>query len=150
MTVDAVRVDGLREFMKELKQIDPALKAGISKENKAFIRPVADEARMAYMSKRTTNRGRGRGARSIRPIASAVRAQVAMGGAKTPYMLGQEFGSLRGPGKEHFPPWSGAAPGGGSGSHGWFFYPAVRRALPKLRGGYIKMLERVTGRAFPK
>lgn len=47
-------------------------------------------------------------------------------------LFGSEFGGGRSPGTHQFPPWVG--------KHGYWFWPTVRAALPRLRRQYIATL----------
>ena len=84
---------GMKEFRADLRGLDKALLKELQKENKLVANEVAGHARAAYtgMHKQFS----GRGASSIRGLASQTRAQVAIGSARAPYMLGQEFGANR-------------------------------------------------------
>ncbi|MGE3858114.1 MAG: hypothetical protein AB7G21_14240 [Dehalococcoidia bacterium] len=84
-------VDGLRAFRRELRGIGPEFPKALQQENKKFAQEVASSARDAYTALYKSRSGRG--AASIRGLATQTSAQVAMGTARTPYMLGQEFGA---------------------------------------------------------
>ena len=137
-----VNVQGLREFRTAIRRVGPDMPKALQQENKAVAGEVAGQARAAYVSVYTSRSGRGAG--SIRGLATQTRAQVAIGGARTPYMLGLEFGSNRFP---QFRPWSGPAPRG-RGSRGKFLYPALRAALPGLVQRYAQAIDKVAARAF--
>jgi hypothetical protein len=140
--VKVTGVEGLAKLAKDLRAIDPKLAKELQKTNKEAAGKVAQAAKSAYSGRHRQRSGKG--ASSIRPLATQTRAQVALGGARAPYMLGQEFGSAQGPNKQQFPPYSGNGP-----SAGYFFYPAVRAEADKLTETYAKALDQVIKPVFP-
>jgi hypothetical protein len=55
-------------------------------------------------------------------------------------MVGYEFGSIK---FRQFPP---ASPRLGMGSEGYFFYPTIRAAVPRVIDAYAQALERFIAR----
>lgn len=163
-----VLVTGLREFRTELRNVSRDLPKELQKENKAIAQEVAGKARTAYQS--LYQQRSGRGAASIRGLANQTRAQVAIGSARAPYVLGQEFGANQrqavagfrgsynyGPGARgssarrssmrQFPAYKPSPTG--RGGEGYFTYPTIRRMVPAIRMRYGSAIDRVTAKAFP-
>lgn len=136
---DAIRVHDLRGFARELRAASRAAPKVVQRENKRFAERVATTTRAEYSRQHPSMSGRGAG--SIRPLATATRAQVAIGSGRAPYVLGQEFGSIR---YRQFPAWRGSGPGAG-----YFLYPTVREELPELREDYLDAVGDALERAFP-
>ena len=155
--VSRIDVEGLPELRRALKGIDKKLPKLLQQANKLAVEPIAEDARTLYEREHPARRGRGR--RSIRATATQTRAQIAMGGTKTPYMLGQEFGSGQGPRKRQFPMrravlwgvprWRGGA-GQREGSEGNFLAPAIRDGVATLGERYDKIIDEMVRPAFPK
>lgn len=139
----ALRVDGLSDFRRGLSRANRDLGKKVGQANKALGERVVGNARSRYARHYTVRTGRTQ--RSIRASASQTRAQVKLGTQRTPWALGQEFGSDRLP---RFRPWTGKAPGG-KGSHGRFFYPAIREESEGIKQDYLKVLDTVVREAFP-
>lgn len=155
--VDRVEIEGLRAFGRELRRAGGELPKELKRENRAILAPVVGDAqRRWHMTPRSPARppgapttlqvGRGKAIKSIRPLVSVSAAKIAIGRPSLPYVLGQEFGSFGGLHKFQFPPRSDQL---GAGSAGWFLYPAVRAAIPKLKDQYLAAIDRVSRRAFP-
>ncbi|CAB4173418.1 hypothetical protein UFOVP945_60, partial [uncultured Caudovirales phage] len=92
--IEVYGADGLRQLSRDLSAIDKGLGKELQKVNRAAAETVAEEAERNY--ERLHPSKSGRGAKSIRSLASQTRAQVAFGSAKAPYIGGQEFGSKGG------------------------------------------------------
>lgn len=133
--VQVTGVEGLRDLARDLKRVEPALAKKLQRANKAAAEHIASAARGRYVAKHPSRSGKG--AASIRGLASQSRAQVAFGSARAPYVVGQEFGSNR---FRQFSPWSGKGPGG-RGSEGNFVYPAIRAEAEKLPEIYADLLD---------
>lgn len=135
---DAVKVNGLADFRRELKTIDAELPKELRKTNLAAAELVAKDAR-------TKANNQGGVARHVEPsiIAAATQgnAKLAWGGSKFPMAAGAEFGSIR---FKQFKPWRG------SGSDaGYFMFPAVRETREQFIEVYDEMLADLTRHAFP-
>ncbi len=126
-------VQGMAELRAALGASGPKLPRLVATANKRAAERVAAVARASYGRLHPPRTGRG--ARSIRAQATTRLAIVAMGGARTPYMVGQEYGSIR---HRRFPPHS---------TDGYFLNPAVRKELPGLREDYLGILEDVIAEA---
>lgn len=140
---DVVQIHGLNEFRRALNRVDRQLGRQIGQVNKRLGERVAVNARARYARHYSVRRGRV--PRSIRASASQTKMQVKIGRKTVPYALGQEFGSDR---FRQFRPWTGKGPGG-KGSHGRFFYPAIREETEGIRRDYLDELDKVVREAFP-
>jgi len=140
---DVTGAEGLRDLVRDLGRIDPALKKEIQKMNKAVAKTVADKAVTKYEQVFTWRTGRG--SASIRALASQTRAQIAFGSARAPYLVGQEFGSIQYP---QFGPRSGGGPtktrlGKDWGSAGRFVFPTIREEATGLPDLYADSLDSI-------
>jgi hypothetical protein len=138
---------GISQFQRELRAIDSKLPKELQKANKAFAQRLVPSVRSAYSRhypkptpkvRRRTRRSRVRTIDGIRAVARQTSAGIAIGGARRPHMLGQEFGSDRYP---QFAPWTVG--------EGRFLYPTVGEEAPKLVAEYGKVLMDVSRQAFP-
>lgn len=128
--VRVVGVEGLDALRRDLRALDAALPKELQKLNKRAAETVAEQARASYTRRYRQQSGTGAG--SIRALATQTKAQVALGSARAPYMLGQEFGSTR---YQQFPPYNSG--------QGEFFYPAVREASSDLPDTYADLLDKL-------
>lgn len=125
-----VRVEGLKEFRSALRQGGKELPKELQKVNKAFAADVAGDVRSKYTLAHPSRSGRG--AQSIRALASQTRAQVAIGSARASYVLGQNFGSHQGPRKKQFRPVR---------KPDYFLYRTLEQRDKDLRDDYDELLE---------
>jgi hypothetical protein len=138
-----IRVRGLNELVRDMRAVYPELPKIIRETNRAFANRIVPDVQRAYEARYPAVSGRGRA--SIRALAGASRATIAMGGARVPYIVGQEFGSDRYP---QFSPWTGRAPGSPVGSRGRFLYPTIRALAPELADEYATEVDRALAQAF--
>ena len=131
----AIRVEGLDEFRKAMRELGPEYSKELGQLNKRAAETVASTAQRNYEALHPSRTGRHRA--GIRAMAAAKRAQVAIGGARAPGLVGQEFGSKRFP---QFPP-------AGKGN---FLYPAIWEERPKLEERYLELLGELAKKAFPE
>lgn len=121
-----VVVEGLSEFRGALKAVSGELPKMLRLELKEAAEAAARRARERYAQNfggGTSRRRRGKGtAGTIRAVASQSGAGVSIGGARYPWVPGQEFGSNK---YRQFFPWTGPGPGN-RGSWGRIIFPAVR------------------------
>jgi hypothetical protein len=139
-----IRVSGLNELVRNWRAIYPQLPRLIRDNNRKFANRLVDPIQQRY--DRRYPRVSGQGRRTVRATAAAARASLVIGGARAPYMPGQEFGSDKYP---QFRPWTGRAPGG-RGSRGRFLYPVIREEMPGLVDEYYDSLMGALGVAFPE
>lgn len=138
--MDAIQVDGLKEFRAGLKRIDSELPKELRQEFLAIGRRVADDARS------DVPRRSGRAAASIKAGVSGNNAYV-QGGKKTvPYYGWLDFG--------------GQLPSKASGKHartvrkrlkeGRYLYPAITRNRAGIIRGATEALDRTTKKVLPR
>lgn len=125
-----------KEFRRQLREVNNDLGKELQKANKRIATEVGKRARSKY--ERRYPGGRGRGARSIRGLATQTRAQVALGGKKTPYVVGQNFGSKRFP---QFPP---------KRDPDHFLYETVGSMNDEIEDMYTDAVDDLTRQAFPE
>ena len=129
----------LREIRAKLRALDTKLPKGLQKANKRAAERIAPLVRTLYGTAHSPVSGRG--ARSIRGTATQTRAQVAIGGKKAQYLLGQNFGRTAG-GPKQFR----TRPAGGD----YFLYRTVERETPRLIDMYFDDLDDVMRAVYPK
>lgn len=150
--VDSIRVQGLREFNRELKQIDAKFPKAVRLVNKAIADDVASDARSKAQSQGGVA---AKTAPSIRALAQQSRAQVAIGGTRYPFAFGAEFGAAhnverntrRGSvlGWNQFQAWRGNDAGAG-----YFLFPTIREMRrSEVMDRYQRLLTEVVRDAFP-
>jgi hypothetical protein len=130
----AVRVEGLAELRKELKRLD--LSKDLGQANRKVAQLVVDAAQG-----RASTRLERAAARSLSASSSTVGARVGLGGPRTPFAAGAEFGSKR---FRQFQAWRGNGQ-----QAGYFLYPAIRENTPRIVEVYGDEIDRVTRKAFP-
>jgi hypothetical protein len=92
MAFERIQVDPTLASMRaKLRTAGQEFTRRLQRANKAVAEEVARKARELYKA-HYTQRSR-EGAKSIRPLATQTKAQVAIGSAKAPYGPGQNFGS---------------------------------------------------------
>lgn len=144
--MDLIRIDvtDLKRFDRELRALGMAdFDAGLRPVLFAFAATEATRVRARYREYYPTDSGAG--VASILPFATGNRAGISIGGARAPYMIGQEFGSNR---YRQFFPWTGPAPAG-VGSFGRFLYPQLREDRDELIQGLADRLFDIVAVAFP-
>lgn len=129
----AIGIRGLREFARDLKQIDRDLPKALRAEHKNVADSLVPRVRSAYQLRWPTRTGRG--AASIRSVATQKSAGVRAGSRRAPYLPGQEWGSTR---FKQFGP---------RAANGRFLYPTVKRAIPETTQKYNAAIQRVFDRA---
>ena len=138
-----IRVEGLRELRKALKELDPAWGKELQKTNKraaALVVPTAQSRAGQVRTNLVGNPTRlgSRGIATIRPLASQSRAQIAMGGARAPWAGGHEWGSTR---YRQFPPKT---------HEGNILWGAAKSHEEQIVEVYGDMLDDLTREAFPE
>lgn len=145
-----VKVEGLPEFRRALRKLGKELPKELKQIMKAAAERGVSRARRLYEGQyplqHSTRRSTGRTAsKGIRVASSQTGAGIRFGGARYPYLLGQEFGSNKWP---QFRPWTGPGPGG-AGSMGRAIYPAARAEADAAAGQAVRGFDRLARRAFP-
>lgn len=147
-------IPGLRQFRNELRKMEGALPKELQRANKEFATRLVPAVRSEYAKhypkpgrqRRSRRQRAGRTIDQVRARATQTTASIAIGGARYPHMLGQEFGSNR---YKQFAPWTGTAPGG-RGSAGRFLFPTIREETPQLLDEYGEVISSVAASAFPQ
>lgn len=129
-------VENLREFRRELRGLEgdnrwnPRLRsAGLE-----AARIGADEGQRSMLAAANPRAG-SRAAGTIRPLAGATRATIAVGMASAPETMGHEWGSSR---FRQFPQRK-------EGGH--HTYPAIKRKMPEILTHYTRALDEITREA---
>lgn len=91
--VEPIRVDGLREFQRSLRQMD----ADLPKQLRVILNQAAQVV-VDYAVPRIP-RATGAAAGSVKVRSSQRESRVAMGGRRAPYMPWLDFGGRTGPGR---------------------------------------------------
>lgn len=135
---DYVKVEGLRELSKALRNVDKDLPKELQKAAKTAAEAVADKTRASFA-------GRGgvapKVAPSVKALASQRAAHVRIGGSAYPYAMGAEFGSLA---FKQFDPWRGSGPGSG-----YSLFPTIRAMRDEITDAFGDALADAMRRAFP-
>src|SRR5262245_1925341 len=141
-----LRVQGLKEFRRDLKRVDSASGPAIRQANKTVAEVVAGQARGNAQSQPRQLAARPRPSRqhwgdyvaSFRALASQTRAQVALGSTRLPWALGQNFGS---PGRYR------QFPGQGNPDHA--MYLAIGATVPQQMATFAAEYDKLSKIAFP-
>lgn len=142
----AVRVEGLSELNKALRDIGPEARAELKAASKKVADFVAADAKAAAAS---LGGVAAKVAPSITPRAGiGGTAGVAFGGARYPMAGGAEFGAGRDRmrnrksgqyvGYRQFQPWRGSG-----SSAGYFLYPSIRRDADRIITEFTTALDEV-------
>ena len=136
-TSPILTITGISELRRDLRKVSRESRKALDKELRKVAKPIADAAKRRYR-RAHPRRGRTRGSqRAIRATRARGKPAVALGNARTPYLLGQEWGSSR---FRQFPP---RAP------EGSFFWPAVVQGADQAHDDIVAAIDRATKRAFP-
>lgn len=147
----AVEVEGLKEFRKALKAVDPALAKEITKVHRDIAQMVG--ARAVGMAS-----GMGGStahfATSIRPRGSAAGARLDVQPKANAAIFGAKKRTgwpnvVHGQGRPQHPAWvgSGWEPGGAGGPRG--INPAIRASLTQIDDMFLDGIEEAARKAFP-
>lgn len=129
-------IEGLSDFRRDLRRASKDAPKALQKANKAVAERVTPAVQAAYSARYTTRSGRGR--RGIRAVATQTSAGIRIGGARVPYLIGQEFGSLR---FRQFFPWTG--------KQGRFLYPTIRGLSSEITDIYWDEMDKAFANPFP-
>lgn len=140
---EAVRVEGLADFIRELKALGNGLPRELGRANKEAATLVADAAESRA---RALGGVAAKSAPSIRAAAMQRNAAVNLGSASAPWALGAEFGALR---WHQFQSWRGNQWNPDSGGVGYFLHPAVRETRDEFLDVYGRILDELARKAFP-
>lgn len=132
---DAVRITGLRDVQRALRQVDRTLPRELRKAGNAAAQVIVDEGKA-----RATTPQQRKAAESLRPRSDQRGVRVALGNAsRYPFALGAEFGSITYP---QFPAFRGS----GSGA-GYFLWPAIRANRERVAGLFLDGVDTITRQA---
>lgn len=150
-----IRIDGLREFQRELRAVEPKLPRELRKANKAAVTPVAAEAQSRYRALGGVN---AKVASSIKAVAQQRSAGIEIRPTRSSRRgsppippFGPEFGGgLHGPGNPtrrgghttQFRPHAGR--------RGLGVYPAFRNQSDRIKDVYLRMVDEVARGAWPR
>lgn len=133
---EGLRITGLAELRRELKNVDAAFPKELRKANKAAADMLAEGVRSAYSS---LGGSAPKVAPTVKALAQQTRAQIVVGAGSSlgaEVAMGNTFGSSgRYP---QFPP---------SGQYALF--PTIANMTDELIEIYADMLDEITKRAFP-
>lgn len=132
------RIDGLREFRNELKDVAAEMPRELRSGLKDIVELMAPKVRSAFES------GGGvlpKVAPSVKVLAQQTGASIRIGGTQYPFALGAEFGSAQ---FKQFQPWRGSG-----GDAGYALYPTVRAEREHLVDDVGDLMERLASKAFP-
>lgn len=134
----AVRVQGLAEFQRELKKAGADLPKQLAGANRDAAQVVATQA----VSNLTSLGGvAARIAPTVKAAAEQRRSKVTLGGPQHPEAMGAEFGGQGRPTTQQFRPHRGR--------EGYGLYPAVRETEDEFMRTYEQMLGVLMRKAFP-
>jgi hypothetical protein len=136
MPIGKVEIVGLAELRSALKAADSKAPKALQKANKAVAKRVADKVQQKYSRRYRSVSGKGQ--RSIRALATATKAQVALGSTGVPYLVGQNFGSRRF--RQFMTP---ATPD-------YFLFRTWEEERDHTMDTFVDMLDEVLSEAFPK
>lgn len=135
----AIDVVGLKDFQRELRQMDKAWAKELRVANKKAAEPIAKDTRSSFASRPGVA---PKVAASVKVLAEQRSASIKIGGDKYPYAMGSEFGSIQ---FKQFPPHRG------SGSEaGYSLYPSIRSNRENVINVYGDLIDEVAKAAFPK
>lgn len=126
-----IRVEGVRELSKALRDVGPEAKAELAGASKTVAGFVASDSAQAAASlggvaAKTAPYLKARGSASGS-------AGVALGGARAPFAGGAAFGSDR---YKQFKPWRG-----NGSTAGYFLYPQIRSNAERIVSEYTQALD---------
>ena len=143
MTAFKLAIGGLKDFRNDLKALSRNAPKVLQRANKQVAEAVAPSVRAAYA--RQYRQRTGRSAKGIRAVATQTKAGVRIGGARRPYMLGQEFGSRR---FKQFRPY--VVSRRGRGGRGYFLYPTIRKMGREIVDIYWAAMDREFRKTYPE
>lgn len=131
---DAIQVQGLRELQRELRALDRAWPRELRVASKEAADVVAEATRASFASRGGVA---PKVAPSVKALAQQRSASVRIGGAKYPFAMGSNFGSLKF--KQFSPP---TRPD-------YSLYASIDKKRDEVVEAFGDALDRLTRRAFP-
>ena len=146
MGAGSTAIVGADEFARKLKKMDSELYKQFGDANRQIAKTVVGTVRSDATS---YSRQAAKAARSARATSARNGVSIALGGARWPYALGAEYGSLKYP---QFPPWRGNqwTPehwGEGNSTAGYWFHPALDQSREYVLDSYMGSVEKAADRA---
>lgn len=135
---ESVRVEGLRDFIRELRALDATLPKEVRSITKDLADDVADKSGQSFSGRSGVA---PKVAASVKALAQQRGAQVKFGGPQWPYAMGAEFGSSR---YKQFEPWRGSGAGAG-----YSVFPVVRKERERIVVFFNRGLKHLFAKAFP-
>lgn len=136
--VESIRVEGLRDFQRELRQMHKEWPRELRKAAKKAADLVAEKTRSSFASRDGVA---PKVAPSVKALAQQRSASVRIGGEKYPYAMGAEFGSIE---YKQFEPWRGAGT-----DAGYSLFPTIRETRDEVSETFGDAIDDVARRAFP-
>lgn len=136
MPVNKVEILGLADLRRDLRSANKTAPKALQRTNKKIADRVVDKARGRYRTRYTSRSGKGEG--SIRALASATTARVAIGRPSLAYVAAQNFGSMG-----RYPQFMPRR------SPDLFLYATIEAEMPGIRDDYLDVLMDTLREAFP-
>lgn len=134
--VEPIEIQGLRDFMRSLRDMDAALPKALRLAGNAAAAIVVDDA-----AGRVPRRS-GRAAASIKAKSTRVAVRITSGGKRAPYFPWLDYGGKVGPAKSVSRPWR---------PDGRYVYPAFtdnRKRVDEAYRGALQEIARESGLEF--
>ena len=128
LLVEPIEIEGLRDFMRSLRDMDAALPKALRLAGNAAAAIVVDEAQ-----KRVPRRS-GRAAASVKARSTRVAVRISSGGKRAPYFPWLDYGGKVGPAKSVSRPWR---------PDGRYVYPAFTDNREKVDDAYRAALREI-------
>lgn len=138
MAPESVKVQGLRELSKALREVDRDLPKEIQRAAKQTAETVANRTRASFAARTGVA---SEVPASVKALATQRAAYVRIGGPGAPMALGSEFGSIA---FKQFPPWRGSSDGAG-----YSMFPTIRAMRDDITDTFGDALDSAMRRAFP-
>lgn len=134
MSESRIDVVGLRDFQRELRTLDKAWPRELRKANLEAAEVVAEATRQSFASRPGVA---PKVAASVKALAQQRNASVKIGGARFPYAMGSNFGSVR---FLQFPPPT---------DPDYSLFRSITAKRREVLNVYEKELKHLTDKAFP-
>ena len=148
----AIRVEGMEDFLGELKRVDPEFKRTLAKTHREVAKIVRDDARQAAPSRHRsaiTSRADPKSAKvTVKPGRRGDSLAVFLGmKGRSGWYARRQFRSSRG--RQHRP-WVGNQwDPGATGGVPYLIGPAINRSVDDVVDEYGEVLGRIFAAAFP-
>lgn len=132
-----VRVEGLRELDRALKELGPDTRAALKETSKDVAEREASRVRSAASGMGGVS---AKAAPSISARASFQSAGLAFGGSAYPFAAGAAFGGQGRPTTQQFPPWR---------QGGYWPFPQIGADSGDITDAYVDAVNRIIAHNFP-